>query len=63
MKYNDYMKSLQTTLDVVVANRTELNPPEEPDMENLAAHAGEVDIIGASDSSDDFEDYTVELDV
>ena len=63
MKYNDYMKSLQTTLDVVVANRTELNPPEEPDMENLAAHAGEVDIIGSSDSSDDFEDYTVELDV
>lgn len=62
-KYNEYMKSLQTSLDVVVANRSELNP-EEPDMENLAANAGGVDIIGASsDDDDDFEDYTVQLDI
>ena len=63
-KYNEYMKSLQTSLDVVVANRSELNPPEEPDMENLVANGGQVDIIGASsDDNDDFEDYTVQLDM
>ena len=60
-KYNEYMKSLQTSLDVVVANRSELNP-DEPDMENLAANAGGVNIIGASEDNDDFEDYTVQLD-
>ena len=63
-KYNEYMKSLQTSLDVVVANRSELNPPEEPDMENLAANASEVDLIGSSsDDNDDYEDYTVQLDL
>ena len=63
-KYNEYMKSLQTSLDVVVANRLELNPPEEPDMENLAANASEVDVIGSSsDDNDDYEDYTVHLDI
>ena len=61
-RYNEYMKSLQTSLDVVVANRSELNPPEEPDMENLAANAGGVNVIG-SDNDDDFEDYTVQLDM
>ena len=63
-KYNEYMKSLQTSLDVVVANRSELNPPEEPDMENLPANASEVDLIGSSsDDNDDYEDYTVQLDI
>ena len=61
-KYNEYMKSLQTSLDVVVANRSELNP-EEPDMENLVANGGGVDIIGTSDEDDDYEDYTVQLDM
>lgn len=58
VKYQDYMKSLQTTLDVVMANRNELNPVEEPDMNNLEASAANADF-----SDDDFEDYTVELDV
>lgn len=62
-KYNEYMKSLQTSLDVVVANRSELNPPEEVDMDNLAANADGVGIIGASDDNDDYEDYTVQLDM
>lgn len=61
MKYNDYMKSLQTTLDVVIANRIELNPPEEPDMETLAAYA--VAGVDSGESDDEYEDYTVELDV
>ncbi|MBQ6815311.1 MAG: ATPase [Lachnospiraceae bacterium] len=60
-KYNDYMKALQTSLDVVVANRNELNPPEEPDMENIAANA-DSSVEGLSDN-DDFEDYTVQLDM
>ena len=63
-KYNEYMKSLQTSLDVVVANRSELKPPEEPDMENHAANASEVDLIGSSsDDNDDYEDYTVQVDI
>ena len=63
-KYNEYMKSLQISLDVVVANRAELNPPEEPDMENIAANGGVVDIIGASnEEGDDYQDYTVQLDM
>lgn len=60
-KYNDYMKALQTSLDVVVANRNELNPPEEPDMENIAENA-DSSVEGLSDN-DDFEDYTVQLDM
>ena len=63
-KYNEYMKSLQISLDVVVANRAELNPPEEPDMENIAANGGVVDIIGASnEDGEDYQDYTVQLDM
>lgn len=59
-KYNSYMKSLQTSLDVVVANRNELNPPEEPDLDNLEASAAGAD---TSDDNDDYEDYTVQLDI
>lgn len=59
-KYNSYMKSLQTSLDVVVANRNELNPPEEPDLENLEANAA---TANASDEGEDYEDYTVQLDI
>ena len=61
-RYNEYMKSLQASLDVVVSNRAELNPAEEPDMENLAANGGGINIIG-SDDDDDYEDYTVQLDI
>lgn len=59
-KYNGYMKSFQTSLEVVIANRNELNPPEEPDMDNLEASAANADIMS---DSDDFEDYTVQLDM
>ena len=59
-KYNSYMKSLQTSLDVVVANRNELNPPEEPDLANLEASVASA---GASDENDEYEDYTVQLDI
>lgn len=61
-KYNAYMKSMQTSLEVVVANRNELNPPEEPVMAEVPNDNAEngPSIIGESDN---FEDYTVQLDM
>jgi hypothetical protein len=61
-KYNNYMKSMQTSLEVVTANRNELNPPEEMQMGDMTAanHGEGPSIIGESDN---FEDYTVQLDM
>lgn len=57
-KYNAYMKSMQTSLDVVVANRNELNPPEDIDDSGVEMVATEV-----IDANEDYEDYTVQLDM
>lgn len=61
-KYDAYIKSLQASLDVVVANRNELNPPEEMevDIDSLQADGEDTD-GGVNIQDEDFEDYTVEL--
>lgn len=57
-KYNAYMKSMQTSLDVVVANRNELNPPQDVDDSGVDAAA-----LEGIDANEDYEDYTVQLDM
>ncbi len=54
-KYNAYIKSMQTSLDVVMANRNELNPSETEEIDSVA--------VDGNGTDDDFEDYTVQLDM
>lgn len=55
-KYNAYIRSMQASLDVVMTNRDELNPAEEELDMSTASTQG-------NGSDDDFEDYTVQLDM
>ncbi len=57
MKYDNYMKSLNNSLEVVIANRRELNPTDEINEELLPDPTEE----GLKDDSD-FQDYIVDLD-
>ena len=58
IKYENYMKSLNSSLDVVIANRKELNPSDEINEELLPDVPTQPE--GSSDDSD-FEDYTVDM--
>lgn len=65
MRYEAYMKSLQKTLEMVIANRNELATPQKPTpqpqpvsqpmQENTASAEEEMD-------EDEYEDYRVEMD-
>ncbi len=58
IKYENFMKSLNTSLEVVVANRNELAPQPEESEEGQV----QIEETVQSDSEDmDFEDYTVDL--
>lgn len=60
MKYDNFMKSLNTSLEVVTANRNELAPQEEQPAEENTENA---ELEEASSNPDmDYEDYTVDLD-
>lgn len=60
MKYDNFMKSLNTSLEVVTANRNELAPQEEQPAEENTENA---ELEEASSNRDmDYEDYTVDLD-
>lgn len=60
MKYDNFMKSLNTSLEVVTANRNELAPHEEQPAEENTENA---ELEEASSNPDmDYEDYTVDLD-
>ena len=59
MKYDSFMKSLDTSLEVVTANRNELYPPEEAAQEELPAE--EKEEVNDKNPDTDFEDYTVDL--
>ena len=60
LKYENYMKSLNNSLEVVIANRKELNPSDEINEDLLP----DVPADAMDDNGDttDFEDYTVDLD-
>lgn len=58
LKYENYMKSLNNSLDVVIANRKELNPSDEINEELLP----DVPAQTEDEIDSDFEDYTVDLD-
>lgn len=64
MRYEAYMKSLQKTLEMVIANRNELNVPSTPiaNPQNIqkAQEAAEEETFSEEDA--EFEDYTVEMD-
>lgn len=60
MKYENFMKSLSTSLDVVTANRNELYPQEEVVAQEVAEQEEESEIDTNPDT--DFQDYTVNLD-
>lgn len=72
MRYEAYMKSLQKTLEMVIANRNELNLPAQPaqpqrvvqpqQTEQPQPAAAEEQIYSEEELDDEFEDYTVELD-
>lgn len=59
IKYDSFMKSLNTSLEVVTANRNELAPQEEPSAEESTENAGAEEESSIPDT--DFEDYTVDL--
>ena len=64
MRYEAYMKSLQKTLEMVIANRNELNVPSTPvaNPQNIqkVQEAAEEETFSEEDA--EFEDYTVEMD-
>ena len=61
MKYDNFMKSLNTSLEVVTANRNELAPQEEqPADEGMDSAELEEDEENNPDT--EYEDYTVDLD-
>lgn len=58
MKYESFMKSMNTSLEVVIANRNELAP-----QEDAASEAAEEEIKDDLQNPDtEYEDYTVNLD-
>lgn len=58
MKYESFMKSMNTSLEVVIANRNELAP-----QEDVAPEAAEEEIKDDLQNPDtEYEDYTVNLD-
>lgn len=61
VKYENYMKSLDTYLQIVIQNRKELNPSDEIN-EDLLPEATEESLKAAEQEDfDDFEDYKVDL--
>lgn len=60
MKYDSFMKSLNTSLEVVTANRNELAPQEEQPAEESMENAELEEDRNNPDT--DYEDYTVDLD-
>lgn len=58
MRYESFMKSLSSSLEVVQANRNELHP--EPEAEDNIELEQSPEAI--TDEAEDFEDYTVNLD-
>lgn len=64
-KYDAFMKSLSTSLEVLVANRNELTPAEETvnydDADDDVPELDDTDIMPKNDiDDDDYEDYTVD---
>jgi hypothetical protein len=67
MRYEAYMKSLQKTLEMVVANRNELNLSTQPQQSYFRpqpAAEEETELPENENGADeeDYEDYTVEMD-
>lgn len=60
MKYDNFMKSLNTSLEVVTANRNELVPQEEPEASENRENTEEDKTQGVIPDTE-FEDYTVDL--
>ncbi|MDE7432401.1 MAG: ATPase [Lachnospiraceae bacterium] len=60
MKYDNFMKSLNTSLEVVTANRNELVPQEEPEASESRENPEEEKTQGVIPDTE-FEDYTVDL--
>ena len=66
MRYEAYMKSLQKTLEMVVANRNELNVPQTHQTSQAKTPVQQQDVQSQNSDyegeEDGFEDYTVEID-
>ena len=66
MRYEAYMKSLQKTLEMVVANRNELNVPQPHQTSQAKTPVQQQDVQSQNSDyegeEDGFEDYTVEID-
>lgn len=65
-RYEGYMKSLQKTLETVIANRNELNLPQpavQPQQQNIQPQpaASEEQTFSEEDMEDEYEDYRVEI--
>lgn len=61
MKYDNFMKSLNTSLEVVTANRNELAPQEEQPADEGTENAEPEEDEGNNPDTE-YEDYTVDLD-
>ena len=66
MRYEAYMKLLQKTLEMVVANRNELNVPQPHQTSQAKTPVQQQDVQSQNSDyegeEDGFEDYTVEID-
>ncbi len=61
MKYDNFMKSLNTSLEVVTANRNELAPQEEQPADE-GMDSAELEEDEGNNPDTEYEDYTVDLD-
>lgn len=61
VRYENFMKSLNTSLEVVTANRNELYPQEEQEETPLGENNGNMDNMSENNPDTAYEDYTVDL--
>lgn len=62
MKYESLMKELNTSLEVVTANRNELSPQEDVEETTSSEQGVQFDESIANNPDTEYEDYTVDLD-
>ena len=62
LKYESFMKSLNTSLEVVVANRNELYPQETTEVEETTEQGVQYEEEFTGNPDTEYEDYTVNLD-
>lgn len=61
VRYENFMKSLNTSLEVVTANRNELYPQEEQEETSVGESNANINNVSQNNPDTGYEDYTVDL--